>query len=67
MGESVSEPHEAHASSLHEPSYEPLRRVVLDSKHSVYTLFPKDRNCEIWQRTKSQGLVAEDALVESYF
>ena len=24
-------------------------------KHSVYTHFPKDRNCEICQRTKLQG------------
>ena len=39
------------ASSSHEPSLEPTRSVDL-GKHSVYTHFPKDRNCEICQRTK---------------
>ena len=38
-------------SSSHEPSLEPMRSVDL-GKHSVYTHFPKDRNCEICQRTK---------------
>ena len=43
----------SHASSSHEPSLEPTakRRVDL-GKHRVYTHFPKDRNCEICQRTK---------------
>ena len=36
----------SHASSSHEASLEPT------SKHSVYTDFPKDRNCEICKRTK---------------
>ena len=42
-----------HASSSHEASLEPLfkRREDL-GKHSVYTHFPKDRNCEICKRTK---------------
>ena len=35
-----------HASSLHEPSLEPLRRVV-SGHHSTH--FPKDRYCEICQ------------------
>ena len=37
--------------SSHEPSLEPTRNVDL-GKHSVETHFPKDRNCEICQRTK---------------
>ena len=43
----------SHASSSHEASLEPTfkRREDL-RKHSVYTHFPKDRNCEICQRTK---------------
>ena len=42
-----------HANSSHEMPSEPTfkRREDL-CKHSVYTHFPKDRNCEIWQRTK---------------
>ena len=44
---------DSHASSSHEVSLEPIfkRREDL-GKHSVYTHFPKDRNCEICQRTK---------------
>ena len=43
---------DSHASSSHEVSLEPIfkRREDL-GKHSVYTHFPKDRNCEICQRT----------------
>ena len=44
VDESAPEPHGARASSVHEPALEPLRRVV-PGKHSVYTPFPKDRNC----------------------
>ena len=42
---------DSHASSSHELSLEPTRSVDLN-KHSVYTHFPKDRTCEICQRTK---------------
>ena len=44
---------DSHASSSHEASLEPTfkRREDL-GKHSVYTHFPKDRNCEICRRTK---------------
>ena len=44
---------DSHASSSHEASLEPFfkRREDL-GKHSVYTHFPKDRNCEICKRTK---------------
>ena len=51
VDERVLEHRDSHASSSHEPSLEPMRSVDLD-KHSVYTHFPKDRNCEICQRTK---------------
>ena len=49
----VPEHRDSHASSSHEPSLEPTpaRSADLD-KHSVYTHVPKDRNCEICQRTK---------------
>ena len=46
----VPEHRDSHASSSHEPSLEPMRSVDL-GKHSVKTHFPKDRNCEICQRT----------------
>ena len=53
----------SHASSSHEVSLEPTfkRREDL-GKHSVYTHFPKDGNCEICQRTKITRARAEDAL-----
>ena len=51
MDERVPEHRDSHASSSHELSLEPMRSVDL-GKHSVYTHFPKDRNCEICQRTK---------------
>ena len=42
---------DSHASPSHELSLEPTRSVDL-GKHSVDTHFPKDRNCEICQRTQ---------------
>ena len=51
MDERVPEHRDSHASSSHEPSLEPMRSVDL-GKHSFYTHFAKDRNCEIFQRTK---------------
>ena len=49
----VPERRDSHASSSHEPSLEPPPARSVDLvKHSVYTHFPKDRNCEICQRTK---------------
>ena len=51
VDERFPEHRDSHASSSHEPSSEPMRSVDL-GKHSVYTHFPKDRNCEICQRTK---------------
>ena len=47
----VPERRDSHASSSHEQSLEPMRSVDL-GKHSVYTHFPKDRDCEICQRSK---------------
>ena len=41
----------SHASSSHEVSLEPTTKRREDlGKHSVYTHFPKDRNCEICKR-----------------
>ena len=53
MDDSVSEHRDSHASSSHEVLLEPTfkRREDL-GKHSVSTHFPKDRSCEICQRTK---------------
>ena len=49
----VPEHRDSHASSSHGSSSEPtLARSADLGKHSVYTHFPKDRNCEICQRTK---------------
>ena len=43
----------SHASSSHEASFEPTTKRREDlGKHNVYTHFPKDRNCEICERTK---------------
>ena len=53
MDDRVPEHRDSHASSSHEAPLEPTfkRRADL-GKHSVYTHFPKDRNCEICKRTK---------------
>ena len=49
----VSECRDSHASSSRESSLEPMPTRSADlGKHSVYTHFPKDRNCEICQGTK---------------
>ena len=42
-----------HASSSHEVSLEPTTKRREDlGEHNVHTHFPKDRNCEIFNRTK---------------
>ena len=53
VDDGVPERRDSHVSSSHEASLEPTfkRREDL-CKHSVYTHFPKDRNCEICQRIK---------------
>ena len=49
----VPEHGDSHASSSHEVLWNPHpREVRIWVKHSVYTHFPEDRNCEICQRTK---------------
>ena len=49
----VPECRDSHGSSSHDPSVEPTPSRSVDlGKHSIYTHFPKDRNCEICQRTK---------------
>ena len=50
MDDRVPERRDSHASSSHEPSWEPTRSADL-GKHSIFSHFPKDRNCEICQRT----------------
>ena len=51
--ERVPEHRDSHASSSHGVSSEPTSKRSVDlGKHSAYTHFPKDRNCEICQRTK---------------
>ena len=53
MDDEVPERRDSHASSSHEVSLEPTSKRREDlGKHSVFTHFPKDRNCEICQRTK---------------
>ena len=53
MDDGVPEHRDSHASSSHEVSLEPTLKGREElGKHSVYTHFPKDRNCEICQRTK---------------
>ena len=53
MDDRVPECRDSHASSSREPSLEPMpARSAHLGKHSVYTHLPKDRNCEICQRTK---------------
>ena len=52
VDDEIPEHGDSHASSSHEASLEPTfkRREDL-CKHNVYTHFPKDRTCEICQRT----------------
>ena len=63
----VPEHGDSHASSSHEASVEPILKRREDlCKHSVYTHFPRDRSCEICQRTKITRHRADDALAEPY-
>ena len=53
VDDEIPERGDSHASSSHEASLEPILKRSEDlCKHSVYTHFTKDRNCEICQRTK---------------
>ena len=47
----VSPEHRDASSSSHELPSEPRAKVV-SGKHSIFTHFPKDRNCDICLRTK---------------
>ena len=52
VDDEVPEHRDSHASSSHEVSLEPTSKRREDlGKHSVYTHFPKDQNCEICKRT----------------
>ena len=53
LDDEIPEHGDSHASSSHEISLEPTSKRREDlCKHSVYTHFPEDRNCEICKRTK---------------
>ena len=55
----------SHASSSHEASLESTTKRREDlGKHSVYTHFPEDRNCDICKRTKITRPHAEDAMAK---
>ena len=57
----------SHASSSHGVSVEPTTKRREDlGKHNVHTHFPKDRSCEICQRTKITRPHAEDAMGKPY-
>ena len=54
----VPEHRDSHASSSHEVSLEPTSTRSKDlGKYSVYTHFPKDRHCEICQRTNLETII----------
>ena len=53
VDDEVPEYRDSQASSSHEVSLEPTSKRREDlGNHNVYTHFPKDRNCEICERTK---------------
>ena len=53
VDDEIPERRDSHASSSHEVSVELTSKRSEDvGKHNVKTHFPKDRNCEICQRTK---------------
>ena len=64
--ERVPEHRDSHATSSHELSLDPTPKRSEDlGKHSVYTHFLKDRNCEICQEDQNyKGHRAEDAMAE---
>ena len=67
MDDEIPEHGDSHASSSYEVSLEPTFKRREDfGKHSVYTHFPQDRNCEISRGQKLQGPRAGDAMVEPY-
>ena len=55
---------EAPASIFREPLHQEPPIKVVSGKHSMFTHFPKDRNCEVRKSTK--GFLAENALEIKY-
>ena len=54
VDDEVPEHRDSHASSSHEVFLEPSSKRLEDlGKHSVYTHFPKDRNCEICKKNQN--------------
>ena len=64
VDESFPEHRDSHAISSHEPSSETMRSVDV-GKRSVYTHFRMTEIARSARGPKSQGLRAEDVLVES--
>ena len=64
MDDRVPERRDSHASSSLEESLEPAfkRREDL-GKHSVYTHFPEDRNCESRRRKMAEPSLVQKILV----
>ena len=46
------QPHEYSSNSSHELPMEPRAKVVPAGKHSIFSHFPKDQNCDICLKTK---------------
>ena len=66
VDERVLEHSDSHISSSHEISSEATSKRSEDlGKHSVHTHFPKDRNCEICQRTKSPTFLVQEAVIST--
>ena len=60
------QPHQYSPSSSHELPREPRAKVVPGlGKHSLYTHFPKDRNCDICLRTKITRASCRRRIVQS--
>ena len=58
--------HQYSPSSSHELPLEPGAKVIPGpGKHSIFSHFPKDRNCDICLRSKITRVFAEDVLVQS--
>ena len=67
VDDEVPERGDSHVSSSHEVSLEPTSKRREDLvKHSVYTHFPKDRNCEICKRTNITRAPCRSAMAEPY-
>ena len=65
MDERIPEHITAPASSSRESASEQLRKMV-SGKHNIYTLFPKDQNCDIRKKTKITKALAGNAVAQPY-